>query len=74
MAIGVLSILTFATPYYFFDCGSSQVTCNGAGAIPPATLVEFTLVPNGQDVYDEGPALKMVFKFEKRELELMTSA
>lgn len=34
------------------DCGSGQVACNGAGAVPPATLAEFTLVPDGQDVYD----------------------
>ncbi|KAL4573244.1 hypothetical protein LXL04_020043 [Taraxacum kok-saghyz] len=36
------------------DCGSGQVTCNGAGAIPPATLVEFTLAdPNSnKDFYD----------------------
>lgn len=34
------------------DCGSDQVACNGAGAVPPATLAEFTLVPDGQDVYD----------------------
>ncbi|XP_042500988.1 thaumatin-like protein 1b [Macadamia integrifolia] len=32
------------------DCGSGQVACNGAGAIPPATLVEFTL--GSQDFYD----------------------
>ncbi|KAL5709747.1 Thaumatin-like protein 1 [Ranunculus cassubicifolius] len=35
------------------DCGSGQVECNGAGAIPPATLVEFTLSGAGnQDFYD----------------------
>ncbi|KAJ4850947.1 Thaumatin-like protein 1 [Turnera subulata] len=35
------------------DCGSGQITCNGAGAIPPASLVEFTLAANaGQDFYD----------------------
>ncbi|KAF8397759.1 hypothetical protein HHK36_016681 [Tetracentron sinense] len=35
------------------DCGSGQITCNGAGAIPPCTLVEFTLAANaGQDFYD----------------------
>ncbi|GLT69252.1 hypothetical protein SLA2020_414150 [Shorea laevis] len=35
------------------DCGSGQVTCNGAGAIPPASLVEFTLSGSGgQDFYD----------------------
>jgi len=35
------------------DCGSGQVTCNGAGAIPPASLVEFTLNGSGgQDFYD----------------------
>ncbi|MED6208527.1 Thaumatin-like protein 1 [Stylosanthes scabra] len=40
------------------DCGSAQISCNGAGGIPPATLVEFTLAPNssssgnGQDFYD----------------------
>ncbi|XP_030474413.1 thaumatin-like protein 1 [Syzygium oleosum] len=37
------------------DCGSGQVSCNGAGAIPPASLAEFTLAPAGsgqQDFYD----------------------
>lgn len=35
------------------NCGSGQVECNGAGAIPPATLVELTVAPNGgQDFYD----------------------
>ncbi|XP_074276503.1 thaumatin-like protein 1 [Silene latifolia] len=35
------------------DCGSGQVACNGAGAIPPATLVEFTLNGNGNmDFFD----------------------
>ncbi|EOY07992.1 Thaumatin-like protein 1a [Theobroma cacao] len=35
------------------DCGSGQVTCNGAGAIPQASLIEFTLAANsGQDFYD----------------------
>ncbi|XP_030927458.1 thaumatin-like protein 1 [Quercus lobata] len=35
------------------DCASGQVSCNGAGAIPPASLVEFTLSGyNGQDFYD----------------------
>ncbi|CAK9157683.1 unnamed protein product [Ilex paraguariensis] len=35
------------------DCGSSQIACNGAGAIPPASLVEFTLAAaGGQDFYD----------------------
>ncbi|KAK7345478.1 hypothetical protein VNO77_16082 [Canavalia gladiata] len=35
------------------DCGSGQVGCNGAGANPPATLVEITVAPNGgQDYYD----------------------
>ncbi|VFR02927.1 unnamed protein product [Cuscuta campestris] len=35
------------------DCGSGQVACNGAGAIPPATLVEFTLAGfQDQDFYD----------------------
>ncbi|KAD7477426.1 hypothetical protein E3N88_00562 [Mikania micrantha] len=35
------------------DCGSGQVECNGAGAIPPATLAEFTLSDaNGRDFYD----------------------
>ncbi|KAF9598970.1 hypothetical protein IFM89_033315 [Coptis chinensis] len=35
------------------DCASGQVECNGAGAIPPATLVEFTLAGSGnQDFYD----------------------
>ena len=35
------------------DCGSGQVTCDGAGAIPPASLVEFTIAPNGgRDFFD----------------------
>ncbi|XP_038889109.1 thaumatin-like protein 1b [Benincasa hispida] len=35
------------------DCGSGQVSCNGAGAIPPASLVEFTIAANhGQDFFD----------------------
>lgn len=36
------------------DCGSGQVLCNGAGAIPPATLVELTLAETAdrQDFYD----------------------
>ncbi|XP_021657667.2 thaumatin-like protein 1b [Hevea brasiliensis] len=35
------------------DCGSGQVSCNGAGGNPPVSLVEFTLAENnGQDFYD----------------------
>ncbi|KAL8158814.1 hypothetical protein V2J09_000351 [Rumex salicifolius] len=35
------------------DCGSGSVHCNGAGAIPPATLAEFTLNgAGGLDFYD----------------------
>ncbi|EXB79993.1 hypothetical protein L484_004031 [Morus notabilis] len=36
------------------DCGSGMVECKGAGAIPPTTLVEFTLAAtnSGQDFYD----------------------
>ncbi|CAL0299339.1 unnamed protein product [Lupinus luteus] len=35
------------------DCASGQVECNGAGAIPPATLIEITVAENGgQDFYD----------------------
>ncbi|MQJ84067.1 hypothetical protein EI014_25165, partial [Escherichia coli] len=35
------------------DCASGQVGCNGAGAIPPATLIEITVAENGgQDFYD----------------------
>ncbi|KAF4348887.1 hypothetical protein F8388_023071 [Cannabis sativa] len=35
------------------DCGSGKVSCNGAGGIPPASLVELTLAENGgQDFYD----------------------
>ncbi|KAF6167717.1 hypothetical protein GIB67_017212 [Kingdonia uniflora] len=35
------------------DCASGQVGCNGAGAIPPATLAEFTLGGyGGKDYYD----------------------
>ncbi|KAL7137500.1 hypothetical protein ABFS83_10G096700 [Erythranthe nasuta] len=35
------------------DCASGQIECNGAGAIPPVSLVEFTLGgANGQDFFD----------------------
>ncbi|XP_040995829.1 thaumatin-like protein 1b isoform X1 [Juglans microcarpa x Juglans regia] len=35
------------------DCASGQVSCNGNGAIPPASLVEISIVANsGQDFYD----------------------
>lgn len=35
------------------DCGSGRIECGGAGAVPPATLVEFTLLGDGgQDFYD----------------------
>ncbi|GLT76960.1 hypothetical protein SLA2020_485910 [Shorea laevis] len=35
------------------DCGSGQVTCNGMGGAPPASLAEFTLASEGrQDYYD----------------------
>ncbi|XP_065856758.1 thaumatin-like protein 1 [Euphorbia lathyris] len=36
------------------DCGSGHIQCNGAGGIPPASLIEFTLAPNsgGKDFYD----------------------
>ena len=35
------------------DCGSGQIACNGAGGIPPASLVEFTVATNGgRDFYD----------------------
>lgn len=35
------------------DCGSGQVGCNGAGAVPPATLAELRAEANGgQDFYD----------------------
>ncbi|KAK9062746.1 hypothetical protein SSX86_019935 [Deinandra increscens subsp. villosa] len=38
------------------DCGSNQISCNGAGATPPATLAEFTIgspsASNPQDFYD----------------------
>ncbi|KAK8563523.1 hypothetical protein V6N13_006275 [Hibiscus sabdariffa] len=35
------------------DCGSGQITCNGAGGIPPASLIELTLAANGgKDFYD----------------------
>ncbi|GLT82637.1 hypothetical protein SLE2022_009960 [Rubroshorea leprosula] len=34
------------------DCGSGQIECNGAGAIPPATLAEFTLGSGTKDFYD----------------------
>ncbi|KAL1533346.1 hypothetical protein AAHA92_33241 [Salvia divinorum] len=34
------------------DCGSNQIECNSAGAIPPATLAEFTIGSGAQDFYD----------------------
>ncbi|XP_027342986.1 thaumatin-like protein 1 [Abrus precatorius] len=35
------------------DCGSGQISCNGAGGTPPVSLVEFTLAANrGLDFYD----------------------
>ncbi|KAF8028223.1 hypothetical protein BT93_E0968 [Corymbia citriodora subsp. variegata] len=36
------------------DCASGEVSCNGAGPIPPNTLVEFNLAAagSGQDFYD----------------------
>ncbi|CAL5197481.1 unnamed protein product [Lathyrus oleraceus] len=35
------------------DCGSSKVECTGSGAVPPATLAEFTLNgAGGMDFYD----------------------
>ena len=35
------------------DCESGHIACNGAGGIPPVSLVEFTLASNGgQDFYD----------------------
>ncbi|CAI8609023.1 unnamed protein product [Vicia faba] len=35
------------------DCGSSNMECRGSGAIPPATLAEFTLNgAGGMDFYD----------------------
>ncbi|KAK7392508.1 hypothetical protein VNO78_20949 [Psophocarpus tetragonolobus] len=35
------------------DCASGQIACNGAGAIPPASLVEIFVAENGgQDFYD----------------------
>ncbi|OIV92493.1 hypothetical protein TanjilG_02256 [Lupinus angustifolius] len=35
------------------DCASGQISCNGAGGIPPVSLVEFTLSGfGGNDFYD----------------------
>ncbi|KAL6527469.1 Thaumatin-like protein 1 [Orobanche gracilis] len=36
------------------DCGSNQIECNGGGAAPPATLVEFTIASTigALDFYD----------------------
>ncbi|XP_059442422.1 thaumatin-like protein 1 [Corylus avellana] len=35
------------------NCGSGQVACNGASAIPPASLVEINIAANGgKDFYD----------------------
>ncbi|KAK7300320.1 hypothetical protein RJT34_11163 [Clitoria ternatea] len=31
------------------DCGSEQISCNGEGEIPPASLVELTLSSNTND-------------------------
>ncbi|GAU22617.1 hypothetical protein TSUD_234390 [Trifolium subterraneum] len=34
------------------DCGSGEISCNGATASPPATLAEFTLGTGSMDFYD----------------------
>jgi Thaumatin family len=35
------------------DCGSGEIECKGAGAAPPATLIEFTLDGiDNKDFYD----------------------
>ncbi|XVE76098.1 hypothetical protein DITRI_Ditri12bG0145900 [Diplodiscus trichospermus] len=35
------------------DCGSGEITCNGAGATAPASLIELTLAASGgKDFYD----------------------
>jgi Thaumatin family len=35
------------------DCGSGEIECKGAGAAPPATLIEFTLDgSDNKDFYD----------------------
>ncbi|KMS99929.1 hypothetical protein BVRB_1g017740 [Beta vulgaris subsp. vulgaris] len=35
------------------DCGSGEISCNGKGGAPPATLAEFTLAGNmNKDFYD----------------------
>ncbi|KAK9749170.1 hypothetical protein RND81_02G106800, partial [Saponaria officinalis] len=36
------------------DCGSSTITCNGSGGVPPVSLIEFTLARpnNNQDFFD----------------------
>ncbi|KDP36623.1 hypothetical protein JCGZ_08439 [Jatropha curcas] len=35
------------------ECGSGQISCNGAGGNPPVSLIEFTLAENGgKDFYD----------------------
>ncbi|CAK8540012.1 unnamed protein product [Lathyrus sativus] len=34
------------------DCGSGEISCNGATASPPATLAEFTLGTGSLDFYD----------------------
>lgn len=34
------------------DCGSGEISCNGATASPPATLAEFTLGSGSMDFYD----------------------
>ncbi|KAK9287753.1 hypothetical protein L1049_016193 [Liquidambar formosana] len=49
------------------DCGSGQAECNGAGAIPPATLAEFTIGSGTQlDFYDvslvDGYNLPMIIR------------
>lgn len=49
------------------DCRSSQIECNGAGATPPATLVEFKLNGNdGRDYYDVSLVDGYVCKFDFR--------
>ncbi|PQM37707.1 putative allergen Pru du 2.01A [Prunus yedoensis var. nudiflora] len=51
LATGISRSVDAPSPWS--DCGSGQVSCNGNGAAPPATLVEITIAANGgQDFYD----------------------
>ncbi|XP_019229543.1 PREDICTED: thaumatin-like protein [Nicotiana attenuata] len=46
------------------DCASGQITCNGAGGIPPITIVQFTLASwsGANDFYSNKKSLKYEIK------------